>query len=309
MTLSEVKNYYLFNEPILGLYIKHIEKKYSILPRAYDDHLNSIVYNEDHDLMPKRLYKFLSVNSAISALTGRNLQFSHPLGFRSLENPALCDATEFSFERFYIDSNAVEYMKYRIIQDHPTYYPVDNRIASNYILWNYVLNFLERNKVLCLSNSFENDYMWSKFPEGICIEYNTELFKNDNITFPSDNYQLIFGKVIYTDELACYPIDMNSQNWISNVIFAKKNNPYVNEDEYRILYSFDFDPIKTFSIAEQRRKLGLDRLLERDFGQVKKDYPTFSGKFITKVYIPKQLRDHKLLFKTLDELNIDREVL
>ncbi|MNK30196.1 hypothetical protein D3C87_486110 [compost metagenome] len=309
MTLSEVKQYYLFNEPILELYIKHIEDKYSKLPRVYDENLSDITYNEDYNLMPKKLYKFISINSGISALSRNNLQFSHPLGFRSLENPALCDTTEFSFERFYIDSNSVEFMKQKIKQDQPWYSPVDNRIASQYILWNYVLNFLERNKVLCMSNNVENDYMWSKFPEGICIEYNTELFKRGNINFENEDYNLIFGKVIYTDKLACYPMDVNSHNWISNIIFAKKIDPYINEDEYRILYSFDFDPIKTFSVAEERRKLGGDRLLERDFGQVKKDYPTFSAKYINKVFIPKILKNNIELQKTLDKLNIEREII
>jgi len=309
MTLREVKQYFLFSEPIMGLYVKHIEDKYSILPRVYNDRLTDITYNEDYSLMPKKLYKFISVNSGISALKGRNLQFSHPLGFRNLENPALCDTTEFSFERFYIDSNSIETMKQKIRSYQPWYYPVDNRIGAQYILYNYVLNFLERNKVLCLSNSFENEYMWSKFLKGICIEYNTELFRRGNINFPNKKYELIFGKVVYTEELACYPMDLNSNNWISNIIFAKKSDPYFNEDEYRILYSFDFDPIKAFSVAEERRKLGGDRLLERDFGQMKKDYPTFSEKYITKVYIPKRLKDNIELLKTLNELNIEAEII
>lgn len=309
MTLNEVKQYFYFNEPILGLYIRHIEEKYSNLPRPYHENLNSIVYNEDYSLMPKKLYKFISLKSGLTSLKSGNLQFSHPLGFRSLENPALCDTSEFSFERFYIDINSVESMKRKIKNDQPDYYPIDNAIGAQYHLYNYVLNFVERNKVLCLSNSFENDYMWSKFSDGICIEYDTDLFQRRNIKFQSENYNLIFGKVIYTDNLACYPITFDSADWVSNIIFAKRNDPYSSEDEFRILYSFDFDPIKTFSIAEERRKLGGDRLLERDFGHIKKDYPTFSDNFITKVYIPRLLKDHKLLFETLDKLNIDREIL
>ena len=309
MTLSEVRLYFDFKEPILGLYIKHIEEKYEKLAHTYHENLNSIVYNEDYSLMPKKLYKFISLKSGLSSLKSRNLQFSHPLGFRSLENPALCDTTEFSFERFYIDRNAVEFMKQKIRHDHPDYHPVDNAIGVHYHLYNYVLNFVERNKVLCLSNSFENDYMWSKFTDGICIEYDTALFQRENIRFPSKDYHLIYGKVIYTDNLACYPIDYESYDWVSNIIFAKKNDPYFSEDEYRILYSFDFDPIKTFSITEERRKLGADRLLERDFGQIKKEYPTFDKKFITKVYIPKKIKDNIELLKALEDLEIDSVII
>ncbi|MGJ1360602.1 hypothetical protein ACR79B_05050 [Sphingobacterium spiritivorum] len=309
MTLQEVLNYIIFDEPDLSTHIKNIEEKYSNLPKLYDDKLRSIVYNEDYNLIPDKLYKFISLNSGVSALDGNNLQFSHPLGFRCLENPALCDTTEFSFERFYIDSNSVEFMKQKIKRDKLNYSSVDNRIAATYILYNYVINFLERNKVLCMSNNVENDYMWSKFAEGICIEYNTELFKRGNINFSNEDYKLIFGKVVYTDDLACYPMDFRSNKWISNIIFAKKRDPYIYEDEFRILYSFDFDPIKTFSVAEERRKLGGNRLLERDFGQVKKDYPTFSTKYINKIFIPKILKNNIELLKILDKYNIQREII
>src|SRR5690606_39494558 len=82
-----------------------------------------------------------------------------------------------------------------------------------YLLHHHMLNLTKRNKVLCLGKSHFNQELWKDNPTGICIEYDTNLFRDNLIKF-SDNkkYDLIGNPVCYVDKLIKYPIRLTSSD-------------------------------------------------------------------------------------------------
>lgn len=221
MTKHELK-LLLIHENFFEFYFDRISQKYENMQRVYSKQLADIDYLPSHNRIPEKLYKFISFDDGLKSIENTNLQFSHPLSFRDLANESLKDRSEFWFDRFYIDRESLYQIKEVIEQQHPNRKTLDNKSLFLFLIYNHTNNLLERNKVLCLTKSHQNDYMWEKFQDGICIEYNTDIFKRNELIFPeNDEHILTYNAVEYVDLIEKYPIRINGNDWLSNLIFVK----------------------------------------------------------------------------------------
>lgn len=84
--------------------------------------------------------------------------------------------SEFWFERFYIDKTSLnEFINELIIKYNKKISLIE---AFHLLLYQEVMNTVERNKVLCLSINKNNSYLKKQYPTGICIEYKADLFED-----------------------------------------------------------------------------------------------------------------------------------
>src|SRR5690606_19527400 len=147
---------------------------------------------------------YIDFEGGINSIINSTLQFSHPLSFRDESHP-LGDKSEFWYDRLYIDLYTLQEYIYEL---ENIYNKKINLIeAFNLLIYQSVMNTLERNKVLCLSVKNNNIHLKKMYPTGICIEYDTNLFKNKSHLI--NNYSketIIYNKVHYVDEIIPYPV-------------------------------------------------------------------------------------------------------
>lgn len=296
----------LVHEERFSWFLNGIAASYEKQMKPYTESLPRIDFQQPFNGMPAHLYKYISFGGGISSLDAGTLQFSHPLGFR--ENLKLGDKTEFWFDRLYVDGVALRQMKQIIVHQYPEYSYFQPKDVFLFLLHHHVLNIVERNKVLCLSKSFNNQALWNDFKDGICIEYDTEVFRNNGLMFPKPHKYTILGRhILYVDQIVKYPIRISDDDWLSNFIFVKNMRVFLQEDEYRMLYTTDFDPVKAIPIRYDRIKMSTERLLESKPQQYTAIRPTIDRKYISKVYYTDDVADERRLREVLEKHEIDSE--
>ena len=302
MTQDELK--LLFKkEDQFPFYFEGIARIYERKHQPYSNPLPPIDFNEPFQQIPNKLYKYIDLNGGLSSITHGNIQFSDPLSFWKLEK--LDDPTEFWFDKLYMDNDSLNQMNDIIVQEYPDYRQLHKIEIFLYILHNHVLNLTKRNKVLCLAKTYLNDELWKENSTGICIEYDTSLFVNNHLKLKTDKYKLIGNPILYVDKLVKYPIRINDDRWLSNLIFVKNTIPFSREDEYRILCTEkDYNPIQHNGKSKDRIKITGDMLLDKKTKPTIPLRPTFDLSFITKVYYKKTVQDESKLLAKLEKLNI-----
>ncbi|WP_185213779.1 hypothetical protein [Sphingobacterium mizutaii] len=306
LNLLKEKNDGLFDY-LLSCYSNNEESKI----KSYDDRIKNVSYNEGHGNIPDKLYKFINYNSGIKSLENQNLQFSHPLSFHDLGND-LTDLTEFNLiNRFYIDHKSIEQIKRVLISQGKGKILKNNSEYFTFLIYNFVMSCLERNKVCCLSENKDNDYLWKGIGTGFCIEYDTLLFQsNNNFHFENGKKStLLYNRVQYVEEIIKYPVRIDEYDWLSNLIFIKQSIPYKNEEEFRILLTQEITIFDQRLNREERFKAASGRIFNLPSGYEHNSFlrPTFNKKYISKVYYSDKCKDIDGLKKLLNDLEIKVE--
>ena len=290
-------------------FFKGISEIYANKSKHYQNFLPKIDFEERFQQIPTRLYKYIDLDGGITSINNRTIRFSDPLSFWGHET--LGDKTEFWFDRIYIDHISLQQMYVIISAKSPRHRCFDEKDVFLYLLHHQILNLTKRNKVLCLAKTFENQELWNDYSQGICIEYNTDLFIKNRPIFPnSETFSLIGRPILYVDNLVKYPIRTTDDFWLSNLIFVKNKNPFIREDEYRILYTDeDYDSVKEIPRRKDRLEQVIKLLLN---GEVRETPPLdahIDTKYIVKVYYKNSVKDEKRLLNTLQKFNIPVEKL
>lgn len=306
MTIHELR-LLLSHEMMFSFFFEGIAEVYAKQQKLYNDQLPLIDYNEPFRQIPDKLYKYIDLEGGLQSIKHSNIQFSDPLGFWKLEK--LADKSEFWFDRLYMDSLSLEEMYQEIIRQHPNRSYFDKKDVFIFLLHHHILNLTKRNKVLCLTKTHLNQELWKENPTGICIEYDTNLFRDNHMKF-SDNkkYDLIGNPVCYVDKLVKYPIRLTSHSWLSNLIFVKKSNPFAREGEYRILCTDEtYNPVQDIPSRQNRIEKFVDMILHEKFTELSQLRPTFDRSYIKKVYYKKTVKDEGMLLEELKKCDIPWE--
>lgn len=283
-----------------------IADTYGRKAKPYTEHLPRIDFKRPFQDLPGKLYKYIDFDGGVCSIRDGTLQFSHPLSFR--EHIQLGDSTEFWFDRLYFDNTILRQMKELIDSCSLGFNYFSPKHAFLYLLHHHVLNIVERNKVLCLTKSFSNRVLWNEFDGGICIEYDTDVFRKNDLKFTKRHkYTLVGNHVLYVDQISEYPVRFEDDRWISNLIFVKKRVPFSREEEYRILYTMDFDPIKANPSRIDRIKKSGTRLLGSGPTCKAPVRPKIDRKYISKVYFTKNIQDEGRLLDLLEKHEIPAE--
>jgi|GEM_PF-2986347 len=299
----------LSHENMFSFFFDGIAETYANQQKLDNDQLPHIDYNEPFQQIPNKLYKYIDLKGGLTSIIHSNIQFSDPLGFWKLEK--LADKTEFWFDRLYMDNVSLEEMYKEIVRQHPSHSYFDKKDVFIYLLHHHILNLTKRNKVLCLAKTHLNQELWKDNPTGICIEYDTNLFRDKLIKF-SDNkkYDLIGNPVCYVDKLIKYPIRLTSYSWLSNLIFVKKSDPFAREGEYRILCTDEnYSPVRQIISRKDRIENVVNMLLYDKFKTTSPLRPTFDRSYIKKVYYKNTVEDERTLLEELKKYDIPLEKL
>ena len=178
-----------------------------------------------------------------------------------------------------------------------------------YLLLSHILNLTKRNKVLCLAKTFNNQELWKDYSKGICIEYNTELFKHNHLKFAKNKkYELIGNPVLYVEELIIYPIRANDDSWLSNLLFVKNQVPFIREDEYRIICTdINYNPTKDVPTRKNRITEVKELLLNGNVRETLPIRPIFNRGYINKVYYKNTVKNETELLEELRKYEIPWE--
>lgn len=293
----------------LNKQVEQIEKS----RKTYSHIMNRFEYKEKSQSIPNSLFKFLSIDGCISSLKNMTLKFSHPLSFRNLSNN-LCDNTELWFERFFIDLKSIEQFKDTLNrQGLDDYAARGTQFLFTYLLYHHIGVLLESNKILCLSDKLNNDYLWNTCKMDTCIEYDSELFfQKSNLNFNTDQkFTLLYNKVQYVEKLEQYPIRYDDYSWLSNLLFIKNIEPYSAEEEFRILFTEQTSLDKIIEDRSELIKIAGSRLLGYSEGNSYQNhyFPTLDKSFIRKVYLSKSALENKDLINLVQKLEIPFETV
>lgn len=299
----------LNHEDMFQFFFNGIADQYSKEKKSYEDQLPQIDYNERFQHLPNSLYKFIDLDGGLKSINDSNIKFSDPLSF--WKHDSLSDKTEFWFDRLYIDNDSLDEMYSVIVQQHPDRNNLDRKSVFIFLLHNHILNLTKRNRVLCLAKNHSNDTLWESYRKGICIEYDTTLFRINKLNFPNNKkYDLIGNPICYVDQINKYPIRTSSYSWLSNLIFVKQRDPYANEDEYRILCTDEnYNPVQHIKSREERIQIVVDTLIKRKPSCEAPLYPTFNKQYIKKVYFKNTIHDEGKLLQVLEKAEIPWEKL
>jgi len=266
--------------------------------------------NLGSNMIPKSLFKFLSFEGGILSIRNTNLQFSHPLSFRNLSN-GLNDMSEFWYERFYIDNQSLEEIYELLsVKDNLSKKELTPSFLYSYLIYNHFMNTVERNKVLCLTKSVNNDYMWSLFNTGVCIEYDSKIFNDLSLIKykpVGDKYTVFYNEIIYVDQVLEVPIRWKDSAWISNLLFVKEKEKYFKEDEFRIILTEERSLDRIISNRELRNKIAYERMFDINMFQADPIRPIIEKDHINKVYYTANVENEKFLLETLIKLEIPFE--
>lgn len=266
--------------------------------------------NLGSNMIPKSLFKFLSFEGGILSIRNTNLQFSHPLSFRNLSN-GLNDMSEFWYERFYIDNQSLEEIYELLsVKDNLSKKELTPSFLYSYLIYNHFMNTVERNKVLCLTKSVNNDYMWSLFNTGVCIEYDSKIFNDLSLIKYKpfgDKYTVFYNEIIYVDKVLEVPIRWKDSAWISNLLFVKEKEKYFKEDEFRIILTEERSLDRIISSRELRNKIAYERMFDINMFQADPIRPIIEKDHIKKVYYTGNVENEKFLLETLIKLEIPFE--
>lgn len=277
----------------------------------YESYVNKFIslnYGNEESQLPNTLFKYIDFEGGIQSLENSNVQFSHPLSFRTTPLAGLKDLTEFSADRFYYDKETLLEFKSEFDLTYPEFkleFPAE---YFHVLVYQYYMNTVERNKILCLSSSNNNSHLWDTFYNGICIEYHSDLFSNKHNFLVEKNqktFTIIVNKVIYVDKIAKLPCRISEYDWISNLIFVKSKELYENEDEYRILYTEDF--MDNYNRENRGSKVNTlkKRIENTDYDNLTNKRLSFNKKFIKNVYYKSTIKDEDQLISNLDRLGIN----
>lgn len=287
------------------LILDSIARQYQCEVKNYQDLIDNLSFTQGHDVIPESLFKYIDFDGGFSSIEHLNIQFSHPLSFRELKNPLLVDKSEFWMDRFYYDRNSIEMYRNELSKKFKKKISSSVQELLCVLLYMYVLNTVERNKILCLSASGDNHHFWSTNQTGLCIEYDTELFKNkSNLNNDStDKFTLIYNQVQYVDNILRYPIRMDCHDWIGNLVFIK-NKKYKEENEFRVLYTEDF----TFDNKSDSKfvyyEKALNRIQDYDKGNLDFKRLRINKKYIKNVLYTNFVKNEGALLKLLDGYDI-----
>lgn len=282
-----------------------IARKYQGEEKSYQKLIDNLNFMEGHDSIPKSLFKYIDFDGGFSSIQHLNIQFSHPLAFRELENPTLVDRSEFWMDRFYYDRTSIERYRTELSKKFNKKIKLSAQDLLCLLLYMHVLNTVERNKILCLSDSGYNDHLWSANQTGLCIEYDTELFKSRlNLRNDStDKFTILYNQVQYVENILRYPIRMDSHDWIGNLVFIK-DKKYKEENEFRVLYTenYTFDHKPESKCANYNK--ALKRIQDSDKGNLDFKRLQIDKKYIKNVSYTDYVKDESNLLKLLDEYGI-----
>lgn len=172
------------------------------------------------------------------------------------------------------------------------------------------MNTVERNKVLCLTKSVNNDYMWSLFNTGVCIEYDSKIFNDLSLIKykpVGDKYTVFYNEIIYVDQVLEVPIRWKDSAWISNLLFVKEKEKYFKEDEFRIILTEERSLDRIISNRELRNKIAYERMFDINMFQADPIRPIIEKDHINKVYYTGNVENEKFLLETLIKLEIPFE--
>lgn len=301
--LSQIKNIDHFY-----MILDSISRQYESQLKSYDHLIKSKSYIESNNNIPKSLFKYIDIDGGIASIENSNIQFSHPLSFRH-HNSSMGDFSEFWYEkRFHIDKKAImDFIKELELLFNKK---INSFEAFNLFLYQFVMNTVERNKVLCLSKESDNIHLYTetnKTKGSICIEYKSDLFKNkNNLTSSKKHFNIIYNEVSYVDQIIEYPIRFEpdkAQDWLSNFLFIKESK-YKAENEFRIIYTIDYMDDYRQSNRDEKFKYAYNRLIGKDMGNISPLRINIDRKFINHVYYTSNVIDEKPLLSVLEKHNI-----
>nr|WP_315398311.1 hypothetical protein [uncultured Sphingobacterium sp.] len=160
-----------------------------------------------------------------------------------------------------------------------------------------------------MAKTFNNQELWKDYSKGICIEYNTELFKHNHLKFAKNKkYELIGNPVLYVEELIIYPIRANDDSWLSNLLFVKNQVPFIREDEYRIICTdINYNPTKDVPTRKKRITEVKELLLNGNVRETLPIRPIFNRGYINKVYYKNTVKNETELLEELRKYEIPWE--
>ena len=287
-----------------------IALKYENIEKYYHNEILNLDFKQGHNKMPEYLYKYIDFDGGLGSLENCNLQFAHPFSFRKDETNPLIDKSEFWFDRFYYDKKTLIQLQDGLNQKFKNRKPSPPQDLLSLLQIQFVQNTAERNKILCLSINKHNNYLWDKKPDGICIEYKSNLFKDKNNfkELVHKTCTLHYQKVIYVNDLVKYPVRLDEYSWIANLIFVKHKIPFEKEEEFRVVFTEDI-------VTDYKRKEKIiffkkvvSKLLDENhnYNQYRRRF-SFDTSFINKVYYKSSVKDEDALKRLLEKKEIKYE--
>lgn len=301
MTKTEVEFFLCFNgdEDKFVHLLQNSAKEYSNLSRPYDV-VTSAFPNPIHEL-PDRLFKYIDFDGGLLSLKDSNVQFSHPLSFRSLKS-GMADISELWYDRIYVDLISLFETRLMLKKDPLSLNRyLNDKFLFSYLMYNHAMNTVERNKILCLARSANNPYLWGKFSTGLCIEYDTELFKDKkNLNFypKKGKFSLLCDKINYVESIVPYPVRWDNGEWLSNLLFIK-DKTFRQEDEFRIILTEDRSLDSMIKEWPNRTRIATHRILDINPWETDPIRPGIDIRFIKKVYYTEAVKNEQDLIDSL----------